>query len=111
MTIIRKIKILSFLAALCTVFMVAAPGYSWNGQYRHGSGGSYNRGHHYNYGHHYNGHGYYNGYRNYGHRSWNGYYAGGYHRSYYYPYYYGPSVSLALPFPFFLPGFAFYVGP
>jgi len=111
MRIVRKIKILSFVTAFFAALMLAAPGYSWTGQYNHGSGGYRNHGYHNNYGHHQYGHGYYNGHRRYGHGSWNGYYGASSYPYYYRSRYYAPSVSFALPFPFFLPGFAFYIGP
>jgi hypothetical protein len=107
MRTVRKIKILAFVTAVFAVLMLAAPGYSWTGQQNRGSGGNYSHGYQNNHrGHHQYGHGYYNGHRRYGHGAWNGYY-----RVSRYPRYYAPSVSVGFPFPFFLPGFSFYVGP
>jgi hypothetical protein len=106
MRMVKRFKILSFVTAVFAVLMLAAPGYSWTGQQHRGHGY-----HNTNYGHRNFGHGYYNGHRRYGHGSWNGYYSASRYPYYYRSGYYAPSVSLAFPFPFFLPGFSFYIGP
>ncbi|MFZ2445207.1 MAG: hypothetical protein WAW37_02525 [Syntrophobacteraceae bacterium] len=91
MKLVRKVKLFWFMLAAAVVLMTATPALSWGG-YRH-----HNRP-------------YYGGY--YGHRYHHGAYSRGYyggyygHRSYYRPYY-----RYGYGYPFFWPGFSFYVGP
>jgi hypothetical protein len=91
----RKIKIFTFAAAAFAVLMLASPGYSWNGGYHRGYGGHYRQGYHNSYGHRYYSHDYHKGHWRYGYHSR----------------YHAPAVSFAFPFPLFLPGFSFYIGP
>lgn len=102
MKTVRKAKILSLVAAVFAVLMLAAPGYSWTGQHNRGHGGYDNHGYYndQNYSHRQYGHRYHQGYRPYGHGNWGGYYRAS-HRPHFYP----------VPFSLVLPGFSFYIGP
>ncbi len=100
---LRKFKLLVFAGVFAAAFLLpAAPGYSWT--HDEDSGRHYRaeqRGYYSGYHHH---PGYYEGYRY--SRPWRGYH----HRPYHH-YYYGPSVSLGVPYPYAAPGFSVYIGP
>lgn len=103
-----KVRIFPVVAALFAVLLLSAPGHSWAGRNDRGFGGYYNSSYHNtNGGYNHNGY----GYRHHSRGFLGGYYGGGYYPYYNRPSYYGPSVSVAFPFPFFLPGISFYIGP